>query len=409
MQVRSLSHLADHVLLQALRAIVVNDRTVTVELLIHLAEVDERKLYLPAAQPSMYLYCVNELRMSESSALKRIHVARAARKFPALLDALAEGRLNLTAAAMLAAHLGPENAASLIRAASHRSKSELQHLLAELAPRADVPASLMPVPPRASIGANGPSDSCAIPHAPAHVGNIGVSADSGAIGVSAFRGPDTSAMPSAAAFGLLTESAHSATATHQIPAQAHRAAALTPVISPTPPRPSATSSRPVLAPLAPGRYELRCTLGQEAHDKVRYAQSLLGHAVPSGDLSQVLERAIDALVERLEKKCIAGPARTKPRRGKSDSRYVPVTIRRAVWQRDTGRCTFVGSAGNRCPACTRLEIDHVKPVARGGETTIANLRLRCRAHNQYEADKAFGAGFMAAKRAKGEGRRSRFR
>lgn len=376
MQVRSLSHLADHVLLQALRAIVIKDRAVTVELLIHLAEVDERKLYLPAAQPSMCWYCVNELHMSESSALKRIQVARVARQFPALLDALAEGRLHLTAAAMLAPHLGPENAVSLIQAASHRSKSELQHLIAKLAPKADVPSSLKPVGP---VGANGSSTSSAIPHAPAHVENIGVSADSGAISAGAFQSPDSAAMPSAAALGPLA-----------------------PALPPTSSHRPASSPRPLLAPLAPGRYELRCTIGSEAHDKLRYAQSLLGHAVPSGDLSQVLERAIDALVERLEKKCVASPARTKARRGKSDSRYIPVAIRRAVWQRDGGRCTFVGSGGKRCPACTRLEVDHVKPVAKGGETTLANLRLRCRAHNQYEADKAFGAGFMDAKRAKGK-------
>jgi hypothetical protein len=70
-----------------------------------------------------------------------------------------------------------------------------------------------------------------------------------------------------------------------------------------------------------------------------------------------------------------------------------------VWERDGGQCGFVGETGNRCPARARLEFDHVDPVARGGEATVEGIRLRCRAHNQYEAECVFGAGFMSDKRA----------
>jgi hypothetical protein len=69
-----------------------------------------------------------------------------------------------------------------------------------------------------------------------------------------------------------------------------------------------------------------------------------------------------------------------------------------VWARDGGQCTFVSDAGHRCPARTRLEYDHVEPVARGGTATVQGMRLRCRAHNQYTAEREFGAGFMARKR-----------
>jgi hypothetical protein len=58
----------------------------------------------------------------------------------------------------------------------------------------------------------------------------------------------------------------------------------------------------------------------------------------------------------------------------------------------------VSDAGHRCGERARLEFDHVEPVARGGQATVAGLRLRCRAHNQYEAERAFGAGFMEHKR-----------
>jgi 5-methylcytosine-specific restriction endonuclease McrA len=73
-------------------------------------------------------------------------------------------------------------------------------------------------------------------------------------------------------------------------------------------------------------------------------------------------------------------------------------VKRAVWQRDGGRCTFVGTNGHRCETRRGLEFDHAEPLARGGQATIANLRLRCRAHNQYEAEREFGSDFMRRKR-----------
>src|SRR5206468_9593620 len=73
-------------------------------------------------------------------------------------------------------------------------------------------------------------------------------------------------------------------------------------------------------------------------------------------------------------------------------------VKRTVWQRDGGQCTFVSEAGQRCPARTLLEYDHVDPVARGGEASVAGIRLRCRGHNQYAAECAFGMDFMETKR-----------
>jgi len=73
-------------------------------------------------------------------------------------------------------------------------------------------------------------------------------------------------------------------------------------------------------------------------------------------------------------------------------------VKRAVRERDQGKCTFVSETGQRCCSRRGLEYDHVIPVARGGEATIENIRLLCRAHNQYEAECTLGAGFMSQKR-----------
>ena len=142
---------------------------------------------------------------------------------------------------------------------------------------------------------------------------------------------------------------------------------------------------------------------------MRYAQALLGHAVPSGDVAQVLKRAMNALVRELERDKFAKSARSRPSRGTDDPRYVPADVRRTVWQRDGGQCTFVSEHGKRCEARKRLEYDHIETVARGGRATVKSIRLRCRAHNQYTAECTFGAGFMEGKREQARCRAARAR
>src|SRR4026209_2334252 len=117
--------LADEDLLEGLGAVVRRGRATDAALLAYLAEVDERRLYLPAACSSMHVYCVRVLHMSEDAAFKRITAARAARRFPALFAAVADGRLPLSGVVMLAPQLTDDNVDERITAASHRSKREL--------------------------------------------------------------------------------------------------------------------------------------------------------------------------------------------------------------------------------------------------------------------------------------------
>lgn len=157
-----------------------------------------------------------------------------------------------------------------------------------------------------------------------------------------------------------------------------------------------------MIPLAPQRYALQVTVAQETFDKIERARDLLRHQVPGGELEQVLDRALEALICRLEKrKCAATekPRAAKPQpNANANPRHIPAAVRRAVWQRDRGQCTFRSDQGRRCEARDRLEFDHELPVARGGGSTAGNFRLRCRAHNQLEAERAYGAGFMRNKR-----------
>jgi 5-methylcytosine-specific restriction endonuclease McrA len=118
---------------------------------------------------------------------------------------------------------------------------------------------------------------------------------------------------------------------------------------------------------------------------------------------------VKALVTKMEH--VRFGACAKPRTGRhrasADSRYVPAEVKRAVWQRDSGQCTFVGDTGHRCEARGDVEFDHVTEFARGGEPTVDGLRLRCRGHNQHTAERTFGAEFMRQKRAEAAEARAR--
>jgi hypothetical protein len=166
--------------------------------------------------------------------------------------------------------------------------------------------------------------------------------------------------------------------------------------------------RPKISPLAPQRFALQLTIGQSAHDKLRYAQQLLGHRVPPGNLAEVLERLLDLAIPQLEKHKFA--ATSKPRedsQANSNSRDIPANIQRAVWQRDGGQCAFVSASGRRCSARTRLEFDHIQEVARGGLSTASNIRLLCWTHNQHAAEQTYGPGFMKARRDDAAKKRAR--
>jgi 5-methylcytosine-specific restriction endonuclease McrA len=81
---------------------------------------------------------------------------------------------------------------------------------------------------------------------------------------------------------------------------------------------------------------------------------------------------------------------TRPPAGTRPSRHMPNAVKRVTWQRDEGRCAFVSADGQRCGEAAYLEFHHVVAYAKRGPSTVDNISLRCRRHNQYEAELEFG-------------------
>ena len=159
--------------------------------------------------------------------------------------------------------------------------------------------------------------------------------------------------------------------------------------------------RPVVEPLAPQRYRVQFTIGEETQEKLRRLQTLLRREIPDGDPAVIFDRAVSLLLEQVEKKKLGKTARPRPpvirpgtdkyaSDGPMPPRDPPNAVRRYVWERDGGRCAFVSRTGRRCTELAFLEFHHSQPYALRGEAMEDNIALRCWRHNQYEAWVVFG-------------------
>ena len=311
------TELPDHDLLARIAALAAKERGATAELLAHLAALDSRpSLYASEGHGSLFTYCTHVLHLSEDAACNRIHAARACRRFPVILDLLASGALSVTTVRLLREHLTPENHEAVLERASHRSRREIEALVAELAPRPDVPPSVRRLP----------------------------------------------ALPASMAQATTLPAVTTATPSALEPAATNLAPAL-----PLPP-----SRRPVIETTSPERYRVQFTVGKETHDKLRRLQELLRREIPDGDPGAIFDRAVTLLLERVERKKLGSAAKPRPSRsirpgtdrsggGAGESRDIPAYVKRAVSKRDGGRCGYVGPGGHRCPERTFLEFHHIIP------------------------------------------------
>ncbi|WP_394841869.1 HNH endonuclease [Pendulispora brunnea] len=156
-----------------------------------------------------------------------------------------------------------------------------------------------------------------------------------------------------------------------------------------PPSTDTMPSKPApVEPLAPARYKVQFTASAELFEKIELVTNLMRHANPSGDLSIIVERAIDLLLAQLEKRKLGRTPRPIVPRKITRPGYVTRAVRREVFQRDGLQCTFIDETGRRCETRTFLELDHGTPRAHGGSDDASNLRTRCRSHNGLSAERA---------------------
>ncbi len=164
-----------------------------------------------------------------------------------------------------------------------------------------------------------------------------------------------------------------------------------------PPAPPVPAARARVEPLSATSFRVEFTASAALRDKLEHARNLLSHAVPSGDLAALIERAIDELIAVETKRRSGAGKPRKHRETRAGSRHVPVEVQRAVRERDEDQCTFVDAEGRRCSEKRFLTIEHIDPYALGGPTTVENCCLLCSAHNAYQARQVFGGEHVARK------------
>jgi hypothetical protein len=365
MTTNSIATMSDPELVNATLKVASDERRTTAQLLTLLAELDARRLYLGEGCSSLFAYCTQVLHFSEHAAYHRIETARAARYFTVILDLIADGSVTTTAVALLRPHLTLENHERLLGAARHKSKREVEHQVACLAPRAEV-TSLVRRVPEARPGTQ-PGMQSVLGHA--------------------------TAPSSALAPGLL---ASLAPAMRETPAPL-----LAPAPAPAPPRPR-------IEPLGSDRYLLRVTLSAAAHANLRRAQGLISHPVPSGDPAVVVERALALFVDHLERQRAAIARRPRklamPRATTAGSRYICAAVRREVWTRDGRRCAFAGPHG-RSTETARLEFHHIVPLLEAAPQRLTTSRSDAGRTTSMRANSASESGIPMSARVIAPGSR----
>ena len=335
-----LSELSDHELVSRLSALCLEGHALTARMIVHLMEVEERRLDLRAACTSMFDFCQRKLGMSEGAAFRRINAARLVKRFPSLLARIERGELHLSTLVLLRPHLTEENVEELSAAVAGKTQRQVEELLARLAPKADVPSAIVEIPPPSSASAP----------------TLLASADEGAV----------AALPAAprSRVAPLAEARYSVqqTAGAELKAKLERACDLMRHRNPS----------GDLAPVLETALDLLLAkLEKERLGKLKTPR-------PRSSPSRTSRTPL-----------------TLPTSHTSGARAVRAAVRREVFERDGEQCTFLSESGERCPSRGPLELDHVEPRALGGTDDAPNLRVRCRAHNRLYAEQIFGKSHVA--------------
>jgi 5-methylcytosine-specific restriction endonuclease McrA len=150
----------------------------------------------------------------------------------------------------------------------------------------------------------------------------------------------------------------------------------------------------VVEPLAPARYKVQFTASAELHEKLERLRALMRSSVPDGDLAAIVEQAVTEKLQRLEARRFARTQAPRKTLAQSETsprtRQIPAAVKRAVYERDGGRCRYEDGQGRRCTARQGLEFHHRRPFGRGGDHSISNISLTCRSHNGYLAEVDYG-------------------
>jgi hypothetical protein len=317
-----------------------SERGAMADFLVALAEFDRQRLWVQLGFSNLFEYLHRELGLSRGSAHYRKVAAQLVQRFPEVVEPLRSGKLCITVVLELAKVITPENRAEVLPRFFHRSKQEAKAVAVEIRPAEVVPrkemVTALPLVSRTPAG-----------------------------GVQLVEPVQ------------LVE--------REVAKLPKESAPLTFVPA---------ERRVSIEPLTSDLRRLHMTVSKQFLEKLEAARKGQGHAQPGASAEKVLEAALDLLLAAQAKRRgeVKRPQQT-PHSSKAPG-HVPAAGKRAVWARDEGKCQFPLDSGGICGSTLRLEIDHVRPLAKGGQSTVANCRLACAFHNQLAARQVYGDDWM---------------
>ncbi len=313
--------------------------------LVEMAEFDRLGQYRELGYGSLWSYCHRHLRLPKGQCTRRTTAVSLLQRFPQIIDHLRDGRHCMSTVSALKDALTSENVHRLLDEGAWKTVEEVEYLAACQRPKQQAPeATIRKVPE---------SKPASRPEATAPAAALT---------------PETTA------------------ATFEFSA---------------PPAQGRVEIRPVCEDL----FLLKVPLTLDRKKKLERVTDILGHAVPSGKVEDVLEHLFDLAIAREEKRR-KGPGQPKvkpkekaasvePLTAAGNRAGIPIDVQRFVWERDQGRCTFTMPGGERCKSEKLPQFHHEPEVTRGGKNIPEHLSIHCREHNALKAVRTYGARFMA--------------
>ena len=376
--IKNFSAISDQELLTRISGLAKTENETTVELLLYLGELEERKLYLSLGYSSLFDYCQRKLLYSEPAAVRRIKAARCIKAFPEVEGLLLERAVSLSTVCLFAPLLNLENRVELLQGVKGKSKTEVERFLALYRPVTQKPVEKI----RVVVVKEKPAVQPQISHL----------------------------------FDIATKNTATEASKEKDPEEKTAAGIAEPVrecfqlqFSVDPETLGKLNRAKVLVGQGLGRNPsleevFKAALGEylKAKDPLEREKRRVTRSAATALGASRVEEAKGSK----EKKELPSPviARNTQEIPKNRSRHIPRSVYDKVFIRDGGRCSFVGPDGTRCNSTAGLQVDHIYPFGLGGESSESNLRLTCSAHNLFAAEKVYGRGKVERyKRAKSTG------
>ena len=313
-------------------------------LIAHIAEMSARRAALELGYKNLFDYCVRRLNLSEGAVPARIHVANVSRKFPQLLAAMAENRISLTVASLLAAHVNDGNVDTLISDCAGKTRKATEEYLVAIKPKPVFAPSIRRQPERVA--------------APSH----------STVPLTASKPPANSAQA-------------------------------------TPPR---KPSAPVLEPARPEVFNFRFAAGREFKNKFERLAEVVGVDNAQQHMAELFEKALDIALDKKDpKKKLERRQKRERAQSRSNeipknehpttSRHVSSEVSERVHARGEYQCEHRALDGTRCTSRTGLQIEHLRPFGICRSHDERFLRLLCPSHNRWAAERVYGTAFIQRK------------